>query len=438
MTEYGTKTWRDVDFEDLFPDRKKGRIIGMTFPKTDTHLALEPAILTVLPPGDKVEFDMLNRDYNDNDVKCYLCSVYIAGMDEFVEWALKHDKRKIIVGGYHPTAFPEDFVRYADKVVQGPCDDIWATCVIVGQVVRGVVSNKNLPRRDLYDVKNNYQIIPDKKPDDVVVSMNTSAGCNMNPPCDFCCTPMMYERLTSRPLETVQKEAESLTRYHPKFLFIRDENFTMQRDWRERLDAIHSNLPRTKIYLFASANTLNKSTVEFMAEHGVYMACLGLEDPTVEYGKNERLGEAIVLLKQNKIMTYLSFIVDPLKIVGREEGEAFYKTLMKRLYELGPEMICGNFLMPFKGTKIWDRYYQFVSPTDYKHYTTKEPFLIRNPVVREKMKFFLFWYQWQYYISYFYNQKVRKFETGDTLHLRFLELYKEFIPRYERIWDVRP
>lgn len=160
MTEYGTKTWRDVDFEDLFPDRKKGRIIGMTFPKTDTHLALEPAILTVLPPGDKVEFDMLNRDYNDNDVKCYLCSVYIAGMDEFVEWALKHDKRKIIVGGYHPTAFPEDFVRYADKVVQGPCDDIWATCVIVGQVVRGVVSNKNLPRRDLYDVKNNYQIIP--------------------------------------------------------------------------------------------------------------------------------------------------------------------------------------------------------------------------------------------------------------------------------------
>jgi hypothetical protein len=94
--------------------------------------------------------------------------------------------------------------------------------------------------------------------------------------------------------------------------------------------------------------------------------------------------------------------------------------------------------MPFRGTKIWDQYYAFISPKDYKYYTTKEPFLIRNKIVREKMKFFMFWYQWLYFNSEFYNTKVRKFAVGDTLHLRFLELYDEFVPKYQRLWNMRP
>jgi radical SAM superfamily enzyme YgiQ (UPF0313 family) len=435
---YGKKTWKDVNFEDIFPERKKARIIGMTFPHTSSSLALEPAILTVLPEGENVEFDYYNRDYNDNDVSLYLCSVYIAGLDDFIAWALKHDKNRIVVGGYHPTSFPEDFLQYAGRIVRGPCDDIRATLQQPGQVVRGVVSSKTTPRRDLYDMSNNYQIIPDKKPEDVVVSINTSAGCNMNPPCDFCCTPMMYEHLSSRPIGIVEREALELSSYHPKFMFIRDENFTMQRDWQQRLYVIHRFNPDTKLYLFASANTLKKDVIEVMAKNNVFMVCLGLEDPTKEYAKNKDLIEVVKTLKQNKIMTYLSFIVDPLRIVGKEEGKAFYKKLMDCFYEIAPEMVCGNFLMPFRGTKIWDNYYQYVSRENYKDYTTKEPFLVKNEILREKMKFFLFWYQWLYYTSDFYNENVRKFATRDTLHLRFLELYQEMVPKYLRLWSTRP
>jgi radical SAM superfamily enzyme YgiQ (UPF0313 family) len=435
---YGRKTWKNVEFEDPFPDRKRKRIIGMTFPPAMKNLALEPAILTVLPPGKNVEFDPSNRDYNDADVKLYVCSVYIAGLDQFIEWANRHDRKKIVVGGYHPTTFPEDFERYAAKIVLGPCDDLLATVAQKGQIVRGIVSNKTLPRRDLYDIKSNWQIIPDMKPGQIAVSINTSSGCNIMPPCDFCCTHMMSERLTSRPLEMVKKEARSLRQYKPDFLFIRDENFTMQNDWRTRLEAINQALPEAKIYLFASANTLNEKAAAFIAEHGTYMVCLGLEDPTKEYAKNRNLDRTVALLKENGIMAYLSFIVDPLKVIGREQGQEFYSLLMNRLYELGPEMICGNFLMPFRGTKIWDQYYALVSREDYRHYNTKEPFLIRNEILKEKMKFFLFWYQWLYFNSEFYNTQVRQFAVKDTLHLRFLDLYDEFVPRYERLWNVRP
>ena len=93
--------------------------------------------------------------------------------------------------------------------------------------------------------------------------------------------------------------------------------------------------------------------------------------------------------------------------------------------------------MPFKGTKLWDDYYQFVSTDDYKYYDSKTPFLVRNQVLREKMQFFMFFYQWKYYTSEFYNKQVRRFECNDTLHQRFVELKEDFYTRYESIWNVR-
>jgi radical SAM superfamily enzyme YgiQ (UPF0313 family) len=437
---YGKKTWKsNLDFTDPFPNRKKNRIIGMSFPRNDNNLGLEPSILTVLPPGSNVEFSPDNgghHGYNDDDVDLYVASVYISGYDEFKAWAAMHDPNKIVVGGYHPTSFREDFLRFASKVVLGPCDDLAATVDQPGQVVKGITSSKNIPRYDLYSVHDNQQIIPNKKPADIVTSINTSMGCAMA--CDFCCTPQLAPKILSKPLDLVKRETEYLKTLGPKWIFIRDENFPLQKDWQERLALI--NGIGAKIYLFASANTLNEEKVKFMKENNVYMICLGLEDINKEKAyekKNKNIDKAIGLLKKYDIYSYLSFIVNPLSIVGKDEAIDFYSRLTKRFQELAPEMVCGNFLMPFRGTKIWDEYYHLISPEDYKYYDSKTAFLIRNPAVREKMHFFMFKYQWDYYNSEFYNKNVREFETGDTLHLRFQELYDYFKPLGERFWNQR-
>ena len=433
-----TKTWKDIQFLDVYKDeRKKDRIIGLSFPEHNGYLGLEPSVLTVLPPGDNVEFSLKNIRFNDDDVRYYVCSVYISGMEAFCKWASMHDREKIIVGGYHPTTFPDEFKRYAFKIVQGTCDSLLDTIKQEGQVVPGITSYRSLPRYDLWNPRNNQQIIPGKNPLDIVTSINTSQGCPYR--CDFCCTPIIAPRLQSKPLEQVEKEMRYIREnYDPKFIFIRDENFPLQKDWRERLMQISFGSLNLKIYLFASANLITEEMAKTMKHYGVFMVCLGLEDVTETYKKNENLDKAIAILKKHKIMVYLSFIVDPLKVIGKEAGEIYYKKLMDRLYELKPEMVNGNFLMPFKGTALWDKYFAYVSPEDYKCYDSKTPFLIRNPVVRDKMRFFLFWYQWQYYTSNTYNNQVRKFFCGDTLHLRFLELRDKFKPMYEYLWNIRP
>jgi radical SAM superfamily enzyme YgiQ (UPF0313 family) len=432
---HGNLTWDKYDPVDVIKDvRKNDRIILMTFPESVDALGLEPSVLTAAPDGDNVEFSYKNRDFNDDDVMYYMCSVYISGMAEFVSWASRHDKEKIVVGGYHPTTFPEEFLRYAHKVVKGPCDEFFETIEQSGQIVSGIVRHARLPRRDVYDIDFNQQVIPDKLPNDRVVSINTSMGCGMNPPCEFCATPIMCSTVLSKPLSLVQREADELRKLEPKFCFVRDENFFMQKDWDERLEALKG---LGKLYLFASANTITPNRVRKMKECGVYMVCIGLEDPKKEYKKNRKMDAACYLLKEAGIYIYMSYIVNPLEMIGTHNAQAFYDALDDRLDELRPEMICGNFLMPFPGTALWDEYYAYVDEEDYKYYDSKTPFLVRNRALQEKMKFFLFWHQWKYYTSDTYATHIRKFDVRDTLHLRFLELYDNLTEKYETIWNVR-
>lgn len=408
-----------------------GKILAMTFPKQDISLGLEPSVLTVVPDGDNVEYilDYSIDKYDDSEVDLYLCSVYITGMSDFMEWSKRHTKSKIIAGGYEPTINPDDFLDYAERVIVGPCDDFWETMKQAGRIVKGITNYKRIPRYDLYDMRLNQQIIPDKQKDDLVTSINTSQGCPFK--CDFCCSPLMCDHIMSKPLSLVEEEVAYLKSMNPKFIFIRDENFPLQKDWREKLLEIKKT--GAKIYLFASANLLTEDNIMFMQKCNVYMVCLGLEDITVEYNKNKRLDIACELLHKHGIYVYLSFIVDPLKVKTDIESVTFYTKLIGRFYDLKPEMVCGNFLMPFRGTKLWDEYKDLVTFEDFKYYNSKSAFLEKDLVRRAEDEFDMFRYQWQYYNSYFYNERIRKFDINDTLHLRFLELKDEFEQRGFRV-----
>ena len=278
--------------------------------------------------------------------------------ESVLEFALKHPKSKIIVGGYEPTMNPKDFIEHANKIITGPCDSFWETMEQNGQIVRGITLNKRIPRYDLYDIKLNQQIIPDKKPNDIVTSINTSSGCPNN--CDFCCSPLMSSHIVSKPLELVKRE----------------ENFPLQKDWKQKLEAI-SKLD-AKTYLFASSNLMTEDTIKIMKDNNVYMTCLGLEDITKEYGKNKKLDEVCEKHWKHGIFKYLSFIVDPLKVNTNEKSAEFYEKLIGRFNDLKPEMVCGNFLMPFKGTKLWDKYKHLVSKDDFSLYNSKSAFLEKD------------------------------------------------------------
>src|SRR3989338_11498386 len=83
---------------------------------------LEPSVLYIAPLQGESVFIPDNQPREDIDL--YLCSVYTRGWNEFRQFAQTVGREKIIAGGYHPTALPEESLKYAHKVVPGYCRNI--------------------------------------------------------------------------------------------------------------------------------------------------------------------------------------------------------------------------------------------------------------------------------------------------------------------------
>ncbi len=404
----------------------KKRIIGLTFPENTGDSRLEPPVLTVLSGIENAEYCFKDNNHiaDDEEIEYYACTVYSSGYHQFKEWSKNRNKNKIIVGGYHPTTCPDEFEGYAHKTVVGQCDSFFKTIQQEGQVVNGITEYKNIPNYVKYNYKVNHLILPGVNEDDVCTSINTGIGCPYN--CEFCCSPIMSNKIISKPLVLVEKEVEYLKSIHANYLFIKDENLPLHKDWKERLAIIKRT--GAKLILFSSSNLLLKNnTIETLKKNNVYMVSIGIDNINSPTIKNKNIETAINKLKEYKIYAGLDFIVDSESIVTENARTEFYTRLLEVFKWLKPEMVSGTFLVPFKGTTLWNKYSSKVNENDYVFYNGKTAFLIKNNELREKIHFDMFWYQWLYFTSELYNTKVRHFFIEDTLHKKFMELYRYFV-----------
>ena len=200
---------------------------------SDLGQRLEPSVLSLCStrPQDTTIFIPDNKPRPDIDL--YLCSIYTRGWLEFTEFAKNVDPTKIIAGGYHPTARPDDTLPFAGTVVTGLCGNIED---IIDNHPAGIVSGKNIHRimnRDLIDTSKMRQIYPDAYPTMTVGSSVSSTGCPYD--CDFCATPQMSGRkMDAFPLDLIQEDIQDLRNRKTQVLFIRDESFIFHRSPKKR------------------------------------------------------------------------------------------------------------------------------------------------------------------------------------------------------------
>lgn len=380
---------------------------------------LEPSVLYMAPniPGASVEFLPTNTPRPDIDL--YLCSVYTRGYKAFKEFSMKVGADKIIAGGYHPTADPDSCLPYAKKVVTGLCGDIES---IIEDPSSGLFSRPFAPRpmrRDLIDMEKMYQVFPDVRPGQLTGSSNSSVGCPFD--CDFCATPKLSgRRLFASPLDVVQEDIEDLSRRGVEVVFIRDESFATHPKFKEVVPLYgRANFPI--LYSFGTGHAMTEEKTRLLAENNWHSLCFGLEDVGVTYRKNLRLTDAVALAHKYNIFVTLSFIVNDFNKT-KEEAFANYQALYEAFVALRPAQVCANFLMPFPGTGIWDKYRHLITEDDYEKYDSKTPILSPDSL-HDWHRSMAVALQLAYYHSSAYP---REFHTGDTQHLRFEELATRF------------
>ena len=406
----------------------------MVFPALDdTHDAasaasdlgqrLEPSILALTSrrPGDTTTFIGDNRPRADVDL--YLCSVYTRGWQEFLAFAAKVGREKIVLGGYHPTARPQDALTVAGTVVTGLCGNIEA---ILDKHPAGIVAGKvehRLMDRTLIDRARMRQIYPDAMPGMVVGSSVSSVGCPYD--CDFCATPLMSGRLMNvYPLDLIAADIADLRAHNTEVLFVRDESFITHPRFEEVVP-MYGQAGFSVLYSFGTAAVMTEKRVRLLADNNWHSVCLGLEDVGKSYKKNARIQEACDRCNDHGVGVTLSFIVNDEAHPDRASILDHYKALTTAFFALRPIMVCANFFMPLPGTALGNRYRHLDSPDFWARFDSKTP-LFSSGATQDLHRLLAVLVQANWYRSEAYAQ-LRTFAKGDTLHLRMEELEAAFL-----------
>ncbi len=381
---------------------------------------LEPSVLYVAPEQGESVFLPENRPQDDIDV--YICSVYTRGWGEFKKFSERVGREKVIAGGYHATALPQETLSYASYVVTGYCKNIDDILGSPPGIYPGTFGFTPM-RRDLINMRAMRQVYPDIMPEDVSGSMVSSVGCPFD--CEFCATPNMSgKEMRVSGLEYVQQEIADLLSRDVTTVFIRDESFATNPKIKDIAECFKGQF--RIVYSFGTGAVMAKrpDIVKHLVDSGWHSLNFGLEDIGVTYRKNRDLKIATENCQKNGMKYVMSFIVNDAN-KSQEEARANYNALYNAFIDLKPSQVCANFMMPFPGTGIWKQYKDRITEADFEKFDSKTP-IFSSGALAEWHKRMMVAVQIKYYESDTYDQHVRSFACGDNLFLRIQELKKEY------------
>lgn len=250
----------------------------------------------------------------DNDAICFSVETFTA--KRAYKLAAKYKSQnaavKIIMGGFHPTACPEEAGEFADSVVVGDAEPVWGQVIndlANGALKRRYVSSQSfmLPFSEL-----GKSIFNGKKYANIGI-VQWKRGCVFN--CNFCSVHSFYKAgVIERVIDDVIHEIETMKE---KLIFIADDNLLHDRVKLKEFLIKLSPLKK-KWACQISINVANDEEVlKLMAKSGCIVMLIGFESLNVgnlyEIGKKQNIAnndyaDAINKIYSNGIMIYATFI----------------------------------------------------------------------------------------------------------------------------------
>ncbi|MCK4364582.1 MAG: B12-binding domain-containing radical SAM protein [Thermoplasmatales archaeon] len=297
---------------------------------------------------DKIDFE---KKYDLVAImKCYTMYAFRA-----YEIADKFRKKGIpvIIGGWHPTAFPDEAKQHADSVLIGEQEGIWLTIlkdVEKKQPKSFYKAEKYLEAENIPPHQSNIKISPFP-----TGRLEVGRGCPQD--CEFCMTPVMHGTdYRLRPIDTVIEEIKTIKQ---KTILITEPSITLDPEYAKKLFKEMKPLNK-KFFCFGHTDVLNKDEelLKLSAEAGCLAWWIDFESFSQETlnslgkktNKIEEYASAI-----NKIHSYGISVIGTL-IFGLDTDtlEVFNET-RKALKNLEIDALEVNIVCPLPGTPLFEK-----------------------------------------------------------------------------------
>lgn len=261
---------------------------------------------------------------------------------------------KVVMGGMHPSALPEEAIKHCDSVVIGEAEGIWAQLIGDFEKRRLKKYYKNngyvdlstvcTPRRDLYK-KERYLFTH---------FMQTTRGCPFN--CGFCSVTKFFGRTyRTKPVSSVIQEVREMK---TKIVGFSDDNIFGNRIYARKL---FSALKYEGVAWLSQASLNITDDLELLrlaARSGCRGLFIGLESADCEslaqmnkgFLKPQKFKDAIKRLHDEGISVLGAFVLG-----NDNEDQSIFARTLEFAKKIKIDLAQFAILTPYPGTAIYDR-----------------------------------------------------------------------------------
>lgn len=350
--------------------------------------ALTPPEDEILYTDDLVRPFDVERDVKDVDLVGISVDSKTARRSYDIAAAYRARGVKVVLGGIHPTAVPEEALEHADAVVLSEAEDLWPALLddfkrgALKPIYKGALPDlggKPMPRRDLFRSKKYipFQVV------------QTMRGCPY--PCEFCSVSTANgTTMRFRPASEVIAELRTLG----KFIMFGDDNVMIHRKYSEDLFTRMADLDKHWIGQCSLAAVKRLENVKLMAKSGCKALFIGFEsidEETVRFtGKRQnrpsQYREVMQMLHEHGISTWGSFVFG----FDTDDPEVFDRTVEFGI-EMKLTMALYAILTPYPGTQLYRRLKAQNRLTDPKWWLGRDhdagsPYFLPQKMSRETLR----------------------------------------------------
>ncbi|MEM4258291.1 MAG: radical SAM protein [Candidatus Thermoplasmatota archaeon] len=264
--------------------------------------------------------------------------------------------KKVVLGGYHPTALPDEAAVHADSVVLGEAEGVWVD--VLADAEQGKLKPRYGPKPD-FDMAAVPGIRRDLiKHNPILGAVQTTRGCPNQ--CEFCAIASFCKHgVKQRPVQNVVDEIRAMPN---RFFIIHDPSLTVNPKYARELfqEMIRQKINKSWV-ANGNANVLGKIDEDFLnlaRRAGCAEWFVGFESVSQAAlnGIKKTVNTVEDFKKMIKRVHDHGMTVQGGIIFGFDQDTPdIFDATLEKMYEWELDVVEVNILTPYPGTPLFER-----------------------------------------------------------------------------------